>query len=307
MKLLITFGCSWTFGVGVDYNPSMSRADYMATAQNVALADEFSFRGLLSKKYGFKNLNFSAGGSSNQRQFRKAKIFFASEHFKQLRDSTKDIIVLWGITSTARCEYFSLEKNQVMNDFLTNQSDYSKFMISNCYDHNHEVFELASEMLHWNDFFDSCEIKNYWFDTFNHHDYDTNDPSLANFENHYNGVSGPDWPTWQDYINKNFDKTSKIGLEITNSINFEFAEYLRTRSICNFAVNANNRDLASQLAKNFDFNGDVNQYHLSNWRLDSDKITFLSQIKLLNPYTLHPTKLGHEHISKMFFHIFEGK
>jgi hypothetical protein len=305
MKLLITLGCSWTAGVGVNYNESMSDADYKKTAWDVSFTDQYSFRGLMSKKYGFKNLNFSSGGSSNQRQFRKAKTFFTSDFFKQLKDSADEIIVLWGITSTARTEYFSLDKNQIVNDFLNKKSDYSKFMISNCYNHDHEIFLLASDMLYWNEYFNLLEIKNYWFDTFNHHDYNVNNPGLANLEQNYNEVSGVDWPSWNDYTSRNFDPMSSIGLEVTDSLRFEFAEYIRIKSIENFVIKDHHRDLASQLAKNFKFDGDLGQYHYSDWKVDSDKIKFLTKLKLLNPYTFHPTKLAHELIAEMFTHIFE--
>jgi hypothetical protein len=84
---LITFGCSWTHGVGVGYESQMSESDLREIAWDDEICNTFSFRNLLSEKYGFTNINFSAGGSSNQKQFRLCKEFFISDQGRQLRDT----------------------------------------------------------------------------------------------------------------------------------------------------------------------------------------------------------------------------
>lgn len=304
-QFLITFGCSWTWGVGVGYTTGMPEREYKSLAWNRELADALSFRGLLSKKYNFKNINFSQGGSSNQKQFRKAKLFFNSELFRQIQKDASDIIVLWGITATSRAEYFSLQEKKLVQNFLSHGNQYAKFILSNCYDHDHEVFSLAVDMLHWNSFFNNLGIKNFWFDTFNHHNYQNNNPSLQYFEKEYQAVAGPEWPSWQDYLDKKFDLTSSIGLEATDMTSFEFPEYLMTETINNFAVDDTYRDLASQLAKRFNFTGIDKEYHHSDWVAENDKIKFLTEQKLLNPHTYHPTKQAHELLADLFSHIFE--
>ena len=60
----------------------------------------------------------------------------------------------------------------------------------------------------WNQFFAKYNIKNYWYDTFNHHDYLVNSPVISNFEEYYNQVSGSGWPTWTQYLDKQFDLNS---------------------------------------------------------------------------------------------------
>jgi hypothetical protein len=94
--LLITFGCSWTYGVGVNYSPGMNLSTFKKTAWDKSLCDKLSFRGILSSNLGLDNINFSHGGASNQRQFRLAKKFFVSAEFAQLKKKYKNIIVLWG-------------------------------------------------------------------------------------------------------------------------------------------------------------------------------------------------------------------
>tara|TARA_B100000424_G_C22547620_1_gene311347 strand:- start:54 stop:422 length:369 start_codon:yes stop_codon:yes gene_type:complete len=39
------------------------------------------------------------------------------------------------------------------------------------YDHDVEVKKLGNKMKHWDNYFKMLGVKNYWFDTFNHHDY----------------------------------------------------------------------------------------------------------------------------------------
>ena len=74
--LLITFGCSWVYGVGVNYEEGMSIDEYKPNAWDEELCEEYSFRGLIKKNLNVDHINFAQGGSSNQRQFRIAKTFF---------------------------------------------------------------------------------------------------------------------------------------------------------------------------------------------------------------------------------------
>lgn len=304
-KFLITFGCSWTFGVGVGYQESMTWKEYTTIAWDLKMAEKYSFRQKLCERYGYTNINFANGGSSNQRQFRLAKRFFSSEQFKQIREQDAHVIVLWGITSTARLEKYSAVNNQISQVLLTRKDEFTEFMMKHWYSHEHEIFCLTNDMIHWNDYFRNLGIKNYWFDTFNHHDYRCNHPAITSLEDKFNRASGPDWPSWQDYLERNFDLTSKIGLEMMNSTKFEFAEYLRTEEITNFAIDGSNRDLASQLAKRLDFSGCFDQYHYSTWENDTEKIKFLAQNRLLNPYSFHPTAKAHEMMAEIFDPFFK--
>jgi hypothetical protein len=185
MKYFITLGCSWAWGAGVGYVTGMSSDDFKNVVFNKELADKYSFRNLLAEQYGYKNINFSIHKSSNKKQFRLARNFFSSDVFNKIKNNAEDIIVLWGITSTGRNEVFSSKKNEYINFLLNHSSHFgfspteekmSKFFLENIYDHQHEIFELAHDMAHWNDYFNLLGIKNYWFDSFNHHDYRVNSP-----------------------------------------------------------------------------------------------------------------------------------
>ena len=306
LKTLITFGCSWTKGVGVGYQESMSEIALREIAWNDDICNQKSFRGLLSQRYQFDNLNFAEGGSSNQKQFRKATSFFNSKQFEQLRNSQDEIVVLWGITSTARNEVFSILDNRLMDYFLTDDGGpIQKFLLKYTYDHEHEVFSLAEEMLHWNRFFEHYNIKNYWFDTFNHHDYFINHPSLSTFKKNYDMVLGPDWPTWENFLARKFDFDSTIGQEILDATRFHFSQFVRITPVENFVIkHPSHRDLMSQVARDKGMQELDSDYHLSNWLIDSKRVEFLVSKKMLNPHSHHPTELGHQQIANMFDHVF---
>ena len=51
------------------------------------------------------------------------------------------------------------------------RTDLIKPLVENFHDHDHEVQRLAVEMQFMNIFYKSNNIINFWFDTFNHHDY----------------------------------------------------------------------------------------------------------------------------------------
>lgn len=172
--LLITFGCSWTYGVGVGYTKGDSVTEYEKIAWNKKICNQFSWRGLLSKKYNLINANFAAGGSSNQKQFRLAKEFFSLKKIEHLKNNFGKILVVWGITSTARNEMWLLESGKLVNFFYSdqNKSKLIEYLLKFHYDHDYEVQSLKTEIHHWNTFFKSLNIDNLWFDTFNHHNYD---------------------------------------------------------------------------------------------------------------------------------------
>jgi hypothetical protein len=170
--VLVTFGCSWTAGVGVGYDDGMNKTEYRNIAWDDNINNEFSFRGLLSKKYNIENINFSKGSSSNQRQFRLLKNFLCSDQFKNLIDNHK-VIVLHGITSTARNELYINDKESLIN-FKYDQSEYSEWanvFVKHFYNHDNEVNRLAEDMIFFNQYYSAMNVKNLWFDTFNHHNY----------------------------------------------------------------------------------------------------------------------------------------
>jgi hypothetical protein len=175
-NLLITFGCSWTHGIGINYIPNMSKEKYFSKKSDIKLIEDKTFRMLLANKYSLDNLNFSIGGSSNQAQFRKAQEFFISDQFFDIKKQYKKIIVMWGITSVLRTEIF--DKDWVQIHFTKIKTGYKNISNALFEFHNNEIEidRLCTQMIHWNTYFDAIEVKNFWFDTFNTHNYKRNIP-----------------------------------------------------------------------------------------------------------------------------------
>lgn len=301
-KLLITFGCSWVFGVGVGYQEGMTPAEYKTVSRNPAICNELSFRGLLSEKLKFNNLNFSVGGSSNQHQFRLAKDFFFSTTFQELKEDYDDIVVLWGITSTARNELYQLESGNYQ-DFFYNGIEkdmwpFPKDFVLYSYDHNSAVYELILEIRMFNAFFKNSNIKCIWFDTFNHHDYNSNTRfgiSRPKNNTKYNNLKQSDWPSFDDYING----IGNASPEILKKIDKNFFQHSDSQ-IDNFLMyESDPRDLLSLMLINNNSYVEDARYHHSAWHVDNDKIAIGIKEKLLNPLSNHPTILGHQEMCKI--------
>jgi len=166
MKALITFGCSWTKGKGSLYpSEGMSRDDFLRISPD--LDKKYAFRTILSKRHGYKNINFAHRGSCNSRQIRLAEEYFNTDDYKKY----DEVIVLWGITSTSRKELWSVKKKRYISYALNQDKPISKIIMRNHYDHDVEVKRLSTHIKHWDNYFNMIGVKNYWFDTFNHHDY----------------------------------------------------------------------------------------------------------------------------------------
>jgi hypothetical protein len=300
-KLLITFGCSWVFGVGVGYREGMTLAEYKTVSHDPAICNELSFRGLLSEKLKFDNLNFSIGGSSNQHQFRLAKDFFLSTTFTDLTKEYDEIVVLWGITSTSRNELYHLESGNYRDFFYTVEEKewpFPKDFLLYSYDHNSAVHELILEIRMFNSFFKNNNIKCIWFDVFNHHDYNSNIRfGISRPKNNakYDKLKQPGWPLFDDYING----TSDASPEILKEINKNFFCHLDSQ-LDNFLMyESNPRDLLSLMLVNNNSYVDDARYHHSDWHVDNDKVALGIKEKLLNSLSNHPTVAGHQAMYKI--------
>lgn len=184
--ILISFGCSWTFGTGLHYFNGMNSTVYFngmnstvyeKDALDPDIADEYSFRALLARKHGLYNLNFAEGGSSNHRQFRFARELFASPYAMDLLHSIENVNILWGITSTARMDQWDTTENKYINFMYNDMHDgagnslFNKMFVKRTYDHDAEVIRISEYINLWNGFFSHHNFNNLWFDTFNTHDY----------------------------------------------------------------------------------------------------------------------------------------
>ena len=259
---LITFGCSWMKGCGVGYKPGMEMNEYNKSIGDEDICSKYSFRGVLSKRWGCNNINFGCMGSSNMRQFR-----YALEHFKSKPE--RKTVVLWGITSIFRHEVWcntrikhgkpapkgycnvlyghnykpsnlkdirlESKKDAMWTRAKVNVNEHLKYH----FDEENEIKILCDQMDHWNLFFESIGIENYWFDTFNHHNY----------------------------------------------------PHVNSRMLFN---HKRKRDLLSMLVN--DYRDDT--YHQSQFsKNDSVRISDARKLKLVNPISFHPTKEAHEKIA----------
>lgn len=304
MKLLITFGCSWTYGVGVNYIDGMTKDQYDAGAWEKDICDQYSFRGILSSRNNFTNINFSIGGSSNQTQFRLAEEFFSSVRFQQCLDQFDEIVVLWAITSIYRNElYFNKTKIRKSN-FYSDNSLLNKIILTEHFDQDEELANLAFKIRFWNTFFKKYNLKNFWIDTFNHHNYFKLFDSKKTY---YNQCAGDDWPSWEKFIIDDFENIEESVIdEIMNLNRWNFSDYyFKDWSKSFVGADEVPRDLLSKLAILNGCNKIDKHYHMSNWKIDSDRIRFLVDKKVLNPITYHPTKLGHQQIADMLSKLFK--
>jgi len=319
--LLITFGCSWVYGVGVNYEEGMSREDYQLNAWNPELCDEYSFRGLIKKNLNIDTKNFSLGGSSNQMQFREAKQYFFSQQFIDHKDSYDNIIVLWGITSTARNEFYSVEDktflNVLYNTFFDKFDPLAKSITKKNYDlikrpnwpswedYNNLNLDnidletlkqiVISEKLHLRDMQKSTTFRHLLEHIFGKFSWDV-DAAIYELSleiklfNSFFESSNIKF-LWYDLFNHHDYKKSFKKFVDPRAEWFELKNFLQ--------YDNKSRDILSLILKNNNsFVKDI-AYHLSEWKDDNKKINMGVKKKLLNPISFHPTKLGHVEIAKV--------
>lgn len=287
----------------------MSAKVYRQNAWNQEICEQYSWRNILCQRYGLTNLNFAVSGSSNQKQFRLARNYFSSEKFQSDLQKYKKIIVLWGITSTARNEVFLSEQQRFVNFLYTHPSPQSKFFLVNVYDHVNEVNELRRNMEHWNMVFGSLGIDNYWFDSFNTHDYKNikwydSFPTVDN----YQAVAGSDWPNYQQFCQRDFTHVAEHIITEMKSIYHSCAGFIDPKLDnikCMIDADQSPRDLLSWLSQIYNFNNNDQRYQYNDWvtdyqGTDDPKIMHLVKQGVLNPISNHPTKLGHEKIADYF-------
>ena len=189
MKALITFGCSWTLGIGSWYDGEdkiLSRREYKDYTNKAHKESKYknSYREILTARHAYENVNFATGGSSNMRQFRYAEEYFNTDDYKKY----DEVLVLWGLTSTARMDLWSTHKNIDGKYETYHLSSHSrrtdgrnkivKILREEHYNHDAEVKRLSTQIQHWDRYFESIGVKNYWYDTFNHHNYEYNSPNM---------------------------------------------------------------------------------------------------------------------------------
>lgn len=298
----VFFGCSWTAGKHINLHPGQDRFkfDY---AEDAIVANEKSYRALISKHFAANAINFSEGGSSNDRQFRLASEYFIGprpgnsftlsrhiEQYKKIRDSSWPTV-----------EEFS--KDRCLPGHVIDE-------ISTVHFHNDEFEEYREDT--------SSSKYVLWFLT-----------STARKE-FYNSVK-------KTYCNEmlHIAKSNLVKEYATNYYNHDreieymsqqmvlWNEYFKSKGIKNLWIDTFNHhdypitiknklsfgnkwsDIMSNLCITNGFHPTEVETHLSGWVADEPRSKYLQDLNLLNQATLHPTILGHQKIANMLIPLIE--
>jgi hypothetical protein len=260
--LFIFFGCSWTWGRYINWEQyNITHPRDMPAEVEAEQSALFSYRSLITKHFNADQLNFSEGGSSNDRQFRKAAEYFLG--VKNESDNpvatldrlqSNEVVVLWFITATSRKELYNDHHNRYDNFFLSQIQkpgpgrgfNIAKDLLSQgYYSDSEELKKLSTQMILWNSWFNQNNIKNVWIDTFNHND-------------------------WKTPI----DNQVKFGSGFTDLMT-------------NMYLSVGNK-APTMIEK-----------HHSLWKTDEERSLVLKSMGYLNSVTLHPTVEGHKLISDL--------
>jgi len=183
--LLITLGCSWTFGEGAGCEKGMTAKEYEKIRYSSDYAWEFGWRRYVVEHFDVDHVNLGESGSSNLKQFHYAKNYFLSSKFADAYKSHEQVIVLWGLTTLRRTFMYFKDSKMYENIYLeegnvfqtrwnTSRDKMTKAIYRHCYDDDVALRELQSDMLHWNQYFKLYpKIKNFWYDIFGSKDYTT--------------------------------------------------------------------------------------------------------------------------------------
>lgn len=260
--LLLTLGCSWTRGIGSGYYPGLTKFEFTNTdiARRDSINDRYSFRGLISQKYNLENQNFSVGGSSNEEQFFRLSEIFGNDS-KRKNILEKKPIVLWGITSTARI--FRNNQSYILNSITPGVMR----MLDETRPNDEELKSLLQDQM--------LLYEALYYKLFYKHS-----KSIDNLEIQINF-----WNT----IFENYN------IPVLWFDTFNTHEY-KTK-LKNFLPNG---DLLTQMLelKNVRYKK-TSTYHFSRWKVDDPRIIAGVKSGLLNPFSYHPTKLGHEIIAEI--------
>jgi len=165
---IVSFGCSWTWGAGAYWDENSVPADHRDHAWS-EVSENNAARNILARDFNTTNINYARGGYSNDYNFRMLRELLITSN----RRDKSEIIILFGITSTARSEYYNIEESRYQHikfDDSEKGSLNARYFISH-YDHDHEVKLIEDQIIMFNDLLSFYGIPVIWYDTFNTHDY----------------------------------------------------------------------------------------------------------------------------------------
>ena len=108
----------------------------------------------------------------------------------------KDVTVFWFITSTHRREMYNGDVTEYDNFFLSDMKNpvvrarlMTELIVKQgYYSVDEELKKLAAQKQLWNSYFKSCNIRNLWFDTFNHYDWPVTVDNQFDFGTEYTDI-----------------------------------------------------------------------------------------------------------------------
>lgn len=297
--VLVFFGCSWTWGKFINwetYGESRYTIDKVKEEEHSNL---YSYRALITKNFGFDQINFSRGGNSNDRQFRLAKEYFIGPNHSRINQLNR----IKGFTKK-RYEsirdlswpsFDQLLTNPYLADYILDELNTKhdmqdlEFLRKDCRKHivlwfitstARKEFYNASQAT-WENFMmmDNTDslLKKVWFADY--YDHNKELETLAQ-----NMILWNSWFKQNNITNFWIDTFNhhEYMIDINNKIDFQTGY----------------SDLMSNLCVLHGFVPDKTEYHYSAWNSDEPRCDFLISKGLLNQSTLHPTQLGHKIIAE---------
>ena len=178
---LLTFGDSWSYGIGAGYQDSWTPEYYHKHKSNKAVADKYAFRTILAKELDAEeNKDFSRPGGANDTQFRR----FYTNYYKQGRiddisyEFEPEDVILWGITSLYRMEFLESDLNATRVYTVPREGNtFTELYAAEYFDLNYQRFKCLYDMKHVERLCKDIGCKIIWYNFFNDHHF----PDMENF------------------------------------------------------------------------------------------------------------------------------
>lgn len=290
-KLFLFFGCSWTYGKYISTSPEQNNLEY-----ELAQADLYAYRSLISRHFDADQKVFAEGGSSNQRQFR-----YAAQHFLG-----PDLIKLnQAKLYSDRYQALKDESWPSVEDFTATGYLPNNILKEIIEQHGADVFEVfkTDERPKYVLWFITSTARTEFFDTIkrnyiNEFYIDPSHPvtkSLAvNCYDHTNEVEklAQQMSLWNAYFASQGIKNVWIDTFNHHDYPIKIKNYIK--------LNDTASDIMSNMCINLGYDGFKNsEFHTSNHRADDTRSKFLAEKNMLNNKTFHPTIKGHELIAEI--------
>lgn len=291
----VFFGCSWTYGKFINLQPGQDAYKINESEESI-VANEKSYRALISKHFGANEINFSQGASSNDRQFRLASEHFIGPRRGNLFTLKKRIETYDKLRDPSWPTVEEFSKNQCLPDHIIDE-------ISNVHLHNKDFEEYrdtsSSKYVIW--FLTSTARKEFY------------NAVTKTYENEM--LNSPKSNLTKEYAANYYDHDREI--EFMSQQMVLWNEYFHSKGIKNLWIDTFNHhdycvtiknkikfgskwsDVMSNLCIKNGYNPNEAQSHLSGWSADESRSKFLQELGLLNQSTVHPTIQGHQQIAEM--------